>query len=55
MRNWLQKVLAGRYGVDEFNRFLNATALITLVLSTLLKGLLGMLFWLMAIAALIFS
>lgn len=55
MRNWLQKVLAGRYGVDEFNRFLNATALITLVLSILLKGLLGMLFWLIAIAALIFS
>ena len=35
MRNWLRKVMTGRYGVDEFNRFLNTTALITLVLSVL--------------------
>lgn len=55
MRNWLQKVMAGRYGVDEFNRCLNTTALITLVLSILFKGVLSMLFWLMAIAALVFS
>lgn len=55
MRNWLQKVMAGRYGVDEFNRFLNTTALITLVLSVLFKGVLGMLFWLLAIGALVYS
>ena len=55
MRNWLQKVMAGRYGVDEFNRCLNTTALITLVLSILFKGVLSMLFWLLAIVALVFS
>ena len=55
MRNWLQKVMAGRYGVDEFNRCLNTTALITLVLSILFKGVLSMLFCLMAIVALVFS
>ncbi|MBR5536785.1 MAG: hypothetical protein IKU58_02660 [Clostridia bacterium] len=55
MRNWLQKVMAGRYGVDEFNRCLNMTALITLVLSVLFNGALSMIFWLMAIMALIYS
>ena len=55
MRNWLRKVMTGRYGVDEFNRFLNTTALITLVLSVLFKGVLGMLFWLLAIGALVYS
>ena len=55
MRNWLQKVMAGRYGVDEFNRCLNTTALISLVLSILFKGVLGMLFWLLAILSLIYS
>jgi len=55
MRNWLQKVMAGRYGVDEFNRCLNTTALISLVLSILFKGFWGMLFWLLAILSLIYS
>ena len=55
MRNWLRKVMTGRYGVDEFNRFLNTTALITLVLSVLFKGVLGMFFWLLAIGALVYS
>lgn len=55
MRNWLQKVMAGRYGVDEFNRCLNTMALITLVLSVLFTGVLGMVFWLLAIASLVYS
>ena len=55
MRNWLQKVMTGRYGVDDFNRCLNATALISLVLSVLLNGALSMIFWLMAIMALVYS
>ena len=55
MRNWLQKVMTGRYGVDDFNRCLNATALISLVLSVLLNGVLSMIFWLMAIMALVYS
>ena len=44
MRNWLQKVMMGRYGVDEFNRCLNTTALIALVLTILFKGLLSTVF-----------
>lgn len=55
MRNWLQKVMAGRYGVDEFNRFLNTTALIALVLSVIFGGVLSLVFWLLAIVSLIFS
>lgn len=55
MRNWLQRVMTGRYGVDEYSRFLNTSALITLVLSILFKGVLSMIFWLMAIVSLIFS
>ncbi len=55
MRNWLQKVMMGRYGVDEFNRFLNTTALIGLVLTMLLKGLLSTVFWLISITALVYS
>lgn len=55
MRNWLQKVMTGRYGVDEFNRFLNTTALITLVLTILFNGLLSTVFWLIAITALVYS
>ena len=55
MRNWLQKVMAGRYGVDEFNRCLNTTALISLVLSVLFKGIFSTIFWFVAILSLIFS
>ena len=55
MRNWLQKVMAGRYGVDEFNRCLNTTALISLVLSVLFKGIFITIFWFVAILSLIFS
>lgn len=55
MRNWLQKVMMGRYGVDEFNRFLNTTALIALVLSVIFSGVFSILFWFLAIGALVFS
>ena len=55
MRNWLQKVMAGRYGVDECSRFLNTVALISLLLSIVLNNLFSLIFWLLAIAALIWS
>lgn len=55
MRNWLQKVMTGRYGVDEFNRCLNTAALIALVLSLLFNNILGSVFWLIAIVALVYS
>lgn len=55
MRNWLQKVMAGRYGVDHFNRCLNTTALISLVLSVLFRGFLSTFFWFVAILTLVYS
>ena len=47
--------MMGRYGVDEFNRCLNTTALIALVLTILFKGVLSTVFWLIAMVALIYS
>ena len=55
MRNWLQRVMTGRYGVDEYNRFLNTVAMVSLVLSILFNNILGMIFWLLAIVSLVWS
>ncbi len=55
MGNWLRKVMNGRYGVDEYSRFLNTLALITLVLSMLFNNGLSILLWLVAISSLIWS
>ena len=44
MRNWLQRVMAGRYGVDEYSRFLNIVALVSLVLSILFNNGLSVFF-----------
>ena len=55
MRNWLQKVMAGRYGVDEFNRCLNTTALISLVLSVLFNNGLSVFFLLLSFGSLIWN
>lgn len=54
-RNWLSRVMTGRYGSDSFNRFLSAAALALLVLSILVRGTVGKLFWLLALALLILS
>lgn len=55
MGNWLRKVMAGRYGVDELSRFLTVAAMAMLVLSILFNNVLSLFFWLIAIASLIWS
>ena len=55
MRNWLQRVMAGRYGVDEYSRFLNVVALVSLVLSILFNNGLSVFFWLLAIISLVWT
>ena len=55
MRNWLQRVMAGRYGVDEYSRFLNIVALVSLVLSILFNNGLSVFFWLLAIISLVWT
>lgn len=55
MKSWLQKVMAGRYGVDQLARALTTGALITLVLSILFQGWLSILFWLLTIVVLVWS
>ncbi len=55
MKSWLQKVMAGRYGVDQLTRALTTAALVTLVLSILFKGWLSILFWLLTILTLAWS
>lgn len=55
MRNWLRKVMTGRYGVDEFSRFLNMTAMLSLVLSVLFNNGLSALLLLVAFGSLIWN
>ncbi|MBQ1705747.1 MAG: hypothetical protein II028_07945 [Clostridia bacterium] len=55
MKSWLQKVFAGRYGVDQLSRFLTTTAMITLLLSVFLKGTLRFFFWLLTIVILVWG
>ena len=55
MRNWLQRVMAGRYGVDEYSRFLNIVALVSLVLSILFNNGLSVFFWLLDIISLVWT
>lgn len=55
MRNWLRKVMTGRYGVDEFSRFLNTTAMLSLVLSVLFNNGLSVLFLLLSFGSLIWN
>ena len=55
MRNWLRKVMTGRYGVDEFSRFLNTTAMLSLVLSVLFNNSLSVFFLLLSFGSLIWN
>ena len=58
-RNWLMRVMAGRYGamgMDKLNRALNIAALILLVLSLFLgRTGVGSLIWLLALACLVWG
>ena len=55
MRNWLRKVMTGRYGVDEFSRFLNTTAMLSLVLSVLFDNGISVFFLLVAFGSLFWN
>ena len=55
MRNWLRKVMTGRYGVDELSRFLNTTAMLSLVLSVLFNNGLSVFFLLLSFTSLIWN
>ena len=55
MRNWLRRVMTGRYGVDEFSRFLNTTAMLSLVLSVLFNNGLSVFFLLLSFGSLIWN
>lgn len=55
MRRWLQKVFAGRYGVDELGRFLTVFAMITLILSCLFRATVAGIFWLLTLLSLVWN
>ena len=51
----IARFMAGRYGNDNFARFLLVAAIFLIILSSLAKGtLLGLFFWILAIAALVY-
>ena len=53
-RQWLGRVMAGRNGTDQLNRFLAAAALVLLILSLFTGGTaLGRLVWILALACLV--
>ena len=55
-RSFLTRVMAGRYGADQLNRALNIATLVLLVLSLVLgRAGIGKLFWLLAVASLVWS
>ena len=54
-RNWLARVMTGRYGTDQLNRMLSIATLVLLVLSFFAGGGLGRLVWILALACLVWS
>ena len=55
-RNWLTRVMTGRYGADSLNRTLNIAALVLLVLSFVTGGsAVGSLCWALALACLVWG
>ena len=55
-RSFLSRIMAGRYGPDQLNRTLNIGTLALLVLSLALgRAGIGRLFWLLAVASLVWS
>ena len=55
IRNWLYKITAGRYGSDEFNRFLLVLMIIPLIASIFIRTKISIVFWGVAILILIYS
>ena len=55
-RNWLARVMVGRYGTDQLNRALSYVTMALLILSILLgRHGIGSLLWLLALAGLAWS
>ena len=55
-RQWLGRVMAGRYGTDQLNRFLCVATLVLLVLSLFTGGSgLGKLVWILALVCLVWE
>ena len=53
-RQWLGRVMAGRYGTDQLNRFLTVATLVLLILSLFTGGTaLGKLVWILALVCLV--
>lgn len=52
MRDWLERFMMGRYGVDQFSRFLNTISLILLVVSIFVK--IDIILW-VAIVVMVYS
>ena len=55
-RSFLTRIMAGRYGADQLSRALNFATIALLVLSLILgRAGIGRLFWLLAVACLVWS
>lgn len=54
-REKLIKFMYGRYGFDQYSRFLSAVALVLLVLQFFVKGTFASILWYAAIALLVYS
>lgn len=55
MKAWFQRFMSGRYGGDQFNRFLAVASLVFLILGLFLPGVFGILFYAVGFAMLIYS
>lgn len=55
MREKLAKFMYGRYGVDQFSRFLTFAALALLVLKIFIKGTFGSVLWYAAIVLIVYA
>ncbi len=55
MRNWINRIMDGRYGTDQLSRAINIVVLVLVVLSLLGNATLLAYLWYPALALLIFS
>ncbi len=55
MKEKIARFMYGRYGVDQFSRFLTFAALALLILKIFIKGLLGSILWYAAVILLVYA
>lgn len=55
MRNWFQRMMSGRHGLDQFSRFLTLTACVIAILSLVGSGTWLIYLWYPAVILLIYS